>query len=923
MSYDQAGQNLPQSCPQCGVVHNDGAPAGLCAKCLLQLGFDSVPNPTQSLHESYRVPFVAPQPEHLAPRFPNLRIVERIGHGGMGVVYRAEQVPLGRTVALKILRPDLSQDPSFAERFQREAQLLGRLQHPNIVNIFDFGQMDDLFFLTMEYVEGANLRQLQQAGQLGPTSALALVPQVCGALEYAHDHGVVHRDIKPENILVNSSGQVKIADFGLAKMGGVGDESALTRMGQVMGTPHYMAPEQVEHPQDVDHRADIYSLGVVIYEMLTGELPLGRFSAPSNRAKVDKRFDSVVLKALEKQPEERYQQVRNVRSDLEHVKAQNPYNLRQAVGGESGFQFKSLFSERAIPWCAKSMKWIAAVELAIGLFCIWLTMMDDDFIVGVILSAFFGLFGIVTANLLRYREFGILAGLGSLVLMVPCPVMVLRFIPGLWSLILVIRHRRVFVWPRIRESRALKHLLEYLKRPFRWFGFKAPQFDESIRSARQSFGEAAEIVGEQIPVATKATRSWFAWGRSGIVAVFLALFRSLGVRTLGASALLLAAWSAVCGFSAMFMHYGWALQFAPAYVYNSDQTAEALQNPFGFDQFGISASGRGVQATPTIDQVGFNRIQVYANAHNLKRSMLNISPHEIGEDELTYEPRSNSWRIAGMPDEDLVGQWLAHAFREQQLDEVDISSNSHQEAVSNLTQTLRDVAIASSSEDEATNKPVVSFVNLETFPLDKGQRNRYGIVTSRQESEEAQIANVVVPLSSWIFGVLGLIPFAISVFRPAVSMQQRFSKLATGVSFSMASLCCFYAMGIFVLQQVISNRGRWFAEAGVSEQFYWFVRPETLESLAANQLALCVITVLFLALTAARSFGVSKGIPVWPIAGVILFAAISASVWNASQMPWLHYWPLLIPVWLAVFSLPVILFADYASSRPLKQVAEA
>jgi len=159
-----------------------------------------------------------------------------------------------------------------------------------------------------------------------PEEALAIVPHICEALQYAHDQGIVHRDIKPENILIDQQGRVKIADFGIAKiLGPKPEEQALTAGGQVVGTPHYMAPEQVEHPRTVDHRADIYSLGVVFYEMLTGELPLGRFPAPSSRSrgmKIDVRLDEVVLKALEKEPERRYQQASNIKTDVETITAQ-------------------------------------------------------------------------------------------------------------------------------------------------------------------------------------------------------------------------------------------------------------------------------------------------------------------------------------------------------------------------------------------------------------------------------------------------------------------------------------------------------------------------------------------------------------------------------------------------------------------------
>jgi serine/threonine protein kinase len=183
---------------------------------------------------------------------------------------------LDRTVALKILPPEVGSDPAFAERFTREAQALAKLTHPNIVMVFDFGETNGYYYFVMEYVDGINLRQSLQLGHVSAEEALAIIPQICDALQYAHDEGIVHRDIKPENVLLDRRGRVKIADFGLAKLVGATQSGlSLTGTQQVMGTPHYMAPEQMERPATVDHRADIYSLGVVFYELLTGELPLG------------------------------------------------------------------------------------------------------------------------------------------------------------------------------------------------------------------------------------------------------------------------------------------------------------------------------------------------------------------------------------------------------------------------------------------------------------------------------------------------------------------------------------------------------------------------------------------------------------------------------------------------------------------------
>lgn len=255
--------------------------------------------------------------DELARRLPELEEFELLGQGGMGAVYRARHRHLERPVAVKVLDAALRHDPSFAERFGREARTLAKLDHPNVVRVYDFGERDGLYYLVMELVDGVNLRQTLRAGHLDTQDALAMVPKICEALQYAHDQGVVHRDIKPENILVDRQGTVKIADFGLAKMVGAAPDSGLTQSRQIMGTPSYMAPEQVEHPTEVDHRADIFALGVVFYELLTGELPIGRFPPPSKKVEVDVRLDEVVLRTLEKEPDLRYQQARELKSDVE------------------------------------------------------------------------------------------------------------------------------------------------------------------------------------------------------------------------------------------------------------------------------------------------------------------------------------------------------------------------------------------------------------------------------------------------------------------------------------------------------------------------------------------------------------------------------------------------------------------------------
>src|SRR5262249_10425814 len=206
-----------------------------------------------------------------------------------------------------------------------EALSLARFNHPNILAIYDFGEADGLFYILMEFVVGKNLRQLMHTGTLTEALSLPIIAQVCDALQYAHDAGVVHRDVKPENILLDARGQVKIADFGLAKLVGLPPAYlSLTASRDVMGTVYYMAPEQLLQAHHVDHRADLSSLGVVFYEMLTGELPVGRFAPPSQRAQVDGRLDAIVLRALAPEPEHRYQDAMEIKREVEAVLAGGP-----------------------------------------------------------------------------------------------------------------------------------------------------------------------------------------------------------------------------------------------------------------------------------------------------------------------------------------------------------------------------------------------------------------------------------------------------------------------------------------------------------------------------------------------------------------------------------------------------------------------
>jgi predicted Ser/Thr protein kinase len=319
-------------CPRCGDQFPEGLEArdfeGICPNCLAFLAVDrssevipsDVPPP-----DPMTLAAKDPPPLKRGATFHGMELLELLGQGGMGVVYKARQIELDRLVALKILSPRLAADPEFPRRFNREAQALASLDHANIVRIHDVGREGDLYFIVMEFADGANLRDLLVQKKLSPEQALHVVPQLCDALEYAHSRGVIHRDIKPENIILTRSGVAKIADFGLAKIVRTENvETSITQTNVVMGTADYMAPEQRDKTKAADHRADIYSLGVVFYELLTGELPVGRFDPPSRRRQVDSRLDDVVLKALEKDPERRYQRASHLGRDVDRISTSTP-----------------------------------------------------------------------------------------------------------------------------------------------------------------------------------------------------------------------------------------------------------------------------------------------------------------------------------------------------------------------------------------------------------------------------------------------------------------------------------------------------------------------------------------------------------------------------------------------------------------------
>ena len=255
----------------------------------------------------------------IGSEFVGYRIDELIGRGGMGVVYRAYDLRLKRTVALKLMAPELALDQRFRERFSREAELAMSLEHPNVVPIHDAGDIDGRLYLAMRHVEGTDLRALLHAeGALDPARALAICSQVANALDAAHAKGLVHRDVKPSNVLLDANEHVYLADFGLTRR--LDEQGGPAGEGRSVGTPAYLAPEQIEGGP-VDGRTDVYSLGCLLYECLTGETPFARGSrlavawahleeeppsASERRPELPEAIDAVIRKAMAKEPEDRY-----------------------------------------------------------------------------------------------------------------------------------------------------------------------------------------------------------------------------------------------------------------------------------------------------------------------------------------------------------------------------------------------------------------------------------------------------------------------------------------------------------------------------------------------------------------------------------------------------------------------------------------
>ena len=269
-------------------------------------------------------PWTPPSLAEMQTLLPQYQFLALLGCGGMGAVFKATQLSLNRSVAIKVLPANLMEDAdaNFAARFRQESLTMAKLTHPGIVGVFESGEAGGLLYIVMEFVDGTDVaRMIQGEGKLAPEPATKLLAQVCDALHYAHQHGVVHRDIKPANLLLTRDGTVKIADFGLAKHH---DDArlGLTKTNVAIGTPDFLAPEAWTPGTPLDQRADLYSLGVTLYQMLTGEVPRGLWKMPSVKAGVDPRFDAIIDRAMQPEREARYQSSVELRRDLEKIQSE-------------------------------------------------------------------------------------------------------------------------------------------------------------------------------------------------------------------------------------------------------------------------------------------------------------------------------------------------------------------------------------------------------------------------------------------------------------------------------------------------------------------------------------------------------------------------------------------------------------------------
>ena len=333
-------------CQRCSVALTGQAIGDLCANCLLKLALDPPHEETMGLDEAPPVSAGAIRVRY----FGDYELVEEIARGGMGVVYKARQVSLNRTVALKMILAGDFSSPATIERFQTEAEAAARLEHPHIVPIYEIGTHESQHYFSMRFVEGGTLTQAIRREKFTPRRAAELMIKVARAVHHAHQRGILHRDLKPGNILLDAAGEPHVADFGLAKL--LEHDSALTQSAVVLGTPSYMAPEQAEgHMKEATTAVDIYSLGAIFYELLTGRPPFTGASAldvlmqvrerepaspQSLKPELDRDVAVICLKCLEKDPARRYGSAEALAEELERWLRCEPVLARPTSRWEAG-----------------------------------------------------------------------------------------------------------------------------------------------------------------------------------------------------------------------------------------------------------------------------------------------------------------------------------------------------------------------------------------------------------------------------------------------------------------------------------------------------------------------------------------------------------------------------------------------------------
>src|SRR5213083_2755540 len=333
-------------CSKCGAAIPPDSPQESCGACLLETGLSS-DEPVAGVGLSAVASAKSDGPGGPIPMlmdFGDYELLQQIGRGGQGVVFRARQKSLNRTVALKVISLGQWASEAHVKRFRREAEAAARLEHPCIVPIYEVGERDGSCYFSMKFVEGGQLDEVAKREPMPPRRAAELIAKVARTVHYAHEHGILHRDIKPGNILLDAEGEPHLTDFGLARL--VETESTVTRTLEVLGTPSYMAPEQAEGENEaVSSATDVYGIGAVLYQLLTGQPPFAGGTTYETikllldteprqprllNPKIDRDLSTICLKCLEKDPQRRYSSALALAEDLEHWLKHEPIRAHRA-----------------------------------------------------------------------------------------------------------------------------------------------------------------------------------------------------------------------------------------------------------------------------------------------------------------------------------------------------------------------------------------------------------------------------------------------------------------------------------------------------------------------------------------------------------------------------------------------------------------